>query len=87
MSGATPSKKIYIIEYTENVDAYRSRNEEKAFKKRDEAHMFLKDRGWYHISEVTGRHTKEDWYMYFGNEGRKVRDRGPYARIRGIDLV
>ena len=33
------------------------------------------------------KHTKEDWYMYFGNEGRKVRDRGPYARIRGIDLV
>lgn len=87
MSGATPNKKIYIIEYTEDVDKYRSRNEETAFKKRDEAHMFLKDRGWYHVSEVTGRHTKEDWYMYFGNEGRKVRDRGSYARIRGVDLV
>lgn len=86
MSGATPSKKIYIIEYTEDVNAYRSRNEETAFKKRDEAHMFLKDKCWRHVSEVTGRHTKEDWYMYFGNEGR-VRDRGPYARIRSVDLV
>lgn len=49
--------------------------------------MFLKDKGWWHVSEVTGRHTKEDWYMYFGNEGRKVRDIGPYARIRSVDLV
>ena len=87
MSGATPSKKIYIVEYTEDVDGYYSRNEETAFKKRDEAHIFLKDKGWFHVSEVTGRHTKEDWYMYFGNEGRRVRDRGSYARIRSVDLV
>lgn len=87
MSGATPNKKIYIIEYTEEVDAYRSRNEETAFKKRDEAHMFLKNKGWYHVSEVTGKHTNEDWYMYFGNEVRKVRDRGLYARIRGVSLL